>query len=88
MGDMNDDPMDESMQTLGARKYISGMKANQFFNPWWEILEDKGVGTLLYRGKWNLFDQIVLSRPLVKAKKDCVTTIARFYPRLPDSAGW
>ena len=69
MGDMNDDPMDESMQTLGARKYISGMKANQFFNPWWEILEDKGVGTLLYRGKWNLFDQIVLSRPLVKAKK-------------------
>ena len=69
MGDMNDDPMDESMQTLGARKYISGMKANQFFNPWWKILEDKGVGTLLYRGKWNLFDQIVLSRPLVKAKK-------------------
>ena len=69
MGDMKDDPMDESMQTLGARKYISGMKANQFFNPWWEILEDKGVGTLLYRGKWNLFDQIVLSRPLVKAKK-------------------
>ena len=24
MGDMNDDPMDESMQTLGARKYILG----------------------------------------------------------------
>lgn len=69
MGDMNDDPMDESMRTLGARKYVSGMKAGQFYNPWWEILEDKGVGTLLYRGKWNLFDQIVLSRPLVKAKK-------------------
>ena len=69
MGDMNDDPMDESMQTLGARKYISGMKAKQFYNPWWKTLEDKGVGTLLYRGKWNLFDQIVLSRPLVKTKK-------------------
>lgn len=27
------------------------------------------MGTLLYRGKWNLFDQIVLSRPLVKTKK-------------------
>lgn len=69
MGDMNDDPMDESMQALGARKYRTGMKPGQFYNPWWETLEDKGVGTLLYRGKWNLFDQIVLSRPLVKAKK-------------------
>lgn len=69
MGDMNDDPMDESMLALGARKYKSGMKADQFYNPWWETLEDKGVGTLLYRGKWNLFDHIVLSRPLVKAKK-------------------
>ncbi len=69
MGDMNDDPMDESLQALGARKYRTGMKPGQFYNPWWETLEDKGVGTLLYRGKWNLFDQIVLSRPLVKAKK-------------------
>lgn len=69
MGDMNDDPMNESLQALGARKYRTGMKPGQFYNPWWETLEDKGVGTLLYRGKWNLFDQIVLSRPLVKAKK-------------------
>lgn len=69
MGDMNDDPMDESLQALGARKYRTGMKPGQFYNPWWETFEDKGVGTLLYRGKWNLFDQIVLSRPLVKAKK-------------------
>lgn len=69
MGDMNDDPMDESMQQLGARKYASKVKKGEFYNPWWEILEDKGVGTLLYRGKWNLFDQIVLSRSLLKAKK-------------------
>lgn len=26
------------------------------------------VGTLLYRGKWNLFDQIVLSKPLLKKR--------------------
>ena len=50
MGDMNDDPMDESMQTLGARKYISGMKAKQFYNPWWKTLEDKGVGNLALSG--------------------------------------
>ena len=69
MGDMNDDPMDESMVTLGARKYAKQVKKGEFYNPWWETLEDKGVGTLLYRGKWNLFDQIVVSRPLLKAKK-------------------
>lgn len=69
MGDMNDDPMDESMVTLGARKYAKQVKKVEFYNPWWETLEDKGVGTLLYRGKWNLFDQIVVSRPLLKAKK-------------------
>ncbi|MDO4163220.1 MAG: endonuclease/exonuclease/phosphatase family protein [Bacteroides sp.] len=69
MGDMNDDPMDESMKELGARKYTKEVKKRDFYNPWWETLEDKGVGTLLYRGKWNLFDQIVISRPLLKAKK-------------------
>ena len=69
MGDMNDDPMDESMKVLGARKYPKQVKKGEFYNPWWETLEDKGVGTLLYRGKWNLFDQIVISKPLLKAKK-------------------
>ena len=38
-------------------------------DPWWETLEDEGVGTLLYRGKWNLFDQIVLSKPLLKKRR-------------------
>lgn len=69
MGDMNDDPMDQSMEVLGARKYPKKVKKGEFYNPWWEILEDKGVGTLLYRGKWNLFDQIVISKPLLKAKR-------------------
>ena len=69
MGDMNDDPMDESMQTLGARKYKKEVKKADFYNPWWETLEDEGVGTLLYRGKWNLFDQIVLSKPLLKKRR-------------------
>lgn len=69
MGDMNDDPMDESMQELGARKSARKVKKGELYNPWWETLEDKGVGTLLYRGKWNLFDQIVISKPLLKSRK-------------------
>lgn len=69
MGDLNDDPMDRSLATLGAKKYQQEVKKGDFYNPWWETLEDKGVGTLLYRGKWNLFDQIVLSSTLLNARK-------------------
>ncbi len=72
MGDMNDDPMDESLLTLGGKKYTREVKAGDFYNPWWETLEDKGVGTLLYRGKWNLFDQILVSSSFLKAKKGLV----------------
>lgn len=69
MGDLNDDPMDESLAALGAKKAQKEVKAGDFFNPWWETLEDKGVGTLLYRGTWNLFDQIVFTPSLLHAKK-------------------
>ena len=69
MGDMNDDPMDESLAIeLGARKYLKEVKKQGLYNPWWEILEDKGVGTLMYRGKWNLFDQIIISKTLLKKR--------------------
>ena len=40
----------------------------EFYNPWWKTLEDDGIGTLCYRGKWNLFDQIVLTRPLLEGQ--------------------
>ena len=66
---MNDDPMDESMCTLGARKWKKKVKKDEFYNPWWEVLEDEEKGTLLYRGKWNLFDQIVLSKSLLKKRR-------------------
>ena len=69
MGDMNDDPMDISMQTLGARKYPEEVKKGEFYNPWWVTLEDDGIGTLCYRGKWNLFDQIVVTKSLLKSRR-------------------
>ncbi len=65
MGDMNDDPMDKSMLTLGAKKYTNEVTTGTLYSPFWEVLEDKGVGTLLYRGKWNLFDQILVSPNLL-----------------------
>ena len=69
MGDFNDDPMDESLAVLGAKKYKKEVKKGMFFNPFWETLEDQGVGTLLYRGKWNLFDQIVISPSLLRKRR-------------------
>lgn len=68
MGDLNDDPMDESLQALGARKDVERVGEQEFYNPWWKTLEDDGIGTLCYRGKWNLFDQIVLTRPLLEGQ--------------------
>ena len=68
MGDLNDDPMDESLQVLGARKDREQVGEQEFYNPWWKTLEDDGIGTLCYRGKWNLFDQIVLTRPLLEGQ--------------------
>ena len=63
MGDMNDDPADKSMTTaLGCKHQTDKVKkATDLFNPWHETLYKRGQGTLLYQGKWNLFDQIVFS---------------------------
>ena len=67
MGDMNDDPDDKSMKTcLGAVREKEDIKsATDLYNPWWNILRKKGLGTLKYKGKWNLFDQVVLSGNLI-----------------------
>lgn len=67
MGDMNDDPDDKSMKNcLGAKREQSGVKSGaDLYNPWWNILRKKGLGTLKYRGKWNLFDQIIVNGNLV-----------------------
>jgi len=61
MGDMNDDPMDESMQTLGARKYKDEVKKADFYNPWWETLEDKNA---------------VVSRKVEPVRPDCAVEAA------------
>lgn len=67
MGDMNDDPDDKSMKTcLGAVRKSKDLKApSDLYNPWWKILREDGVGTLKYKGSWNLFDQIVFTGNMV-----------------------
>ena len=73
MGDMNDDPFSPSMaKALGAKRKMEDVDKGDFYNPWWDVLVRKGQGTLMYDGKWNLFDQIVLSPGLLNrdGKKD------------------
>lgn len=67
MGDMNDDPDDKSMKTcLGAMRERKDLKnPSDLYNPWWNILREDGLGTLKYRGSWNLFDQLVFTANLV-----------------------
>ena len=60
MGDLNDDPMDKACaESVGGKRNIEDVVGpGDMFNPFWNVLA-KGVGTLAYRGQWNLFDQIM-----------------------------
>ncbi len=62
MGDLNDDPQNKSCsEALGAKKEIKDCtEPGSCFNPWWNML-NRGIGTLGYKGNWNLFDQIIFS---------------------------
>jgi len=64
MGDLNDDPFNESCATiLGAKKNLNDVKPGELYNTLWKTLE-KGVGSLAYADEWNLFDQIIVSDEL------------------------
>ena len=68
MGDLNDDPFNNSCAViLGAKKTREEVPAQGFFNTMWQKL-DRGIGSLAYQGSWNLFDQIIISEPLMNAK--------------------
>ncbi len=65
MGDLNDDPVNSSLKkhlkTVAKQESVT---KKTLFNPM-ESLYKKGIGTLGYRDVWNLFDQIILSKPFV-----------------------
>jgi hypothetical protein len=66
MGDLNDDPIDESVHTaLGAEGKESKVKTGGLFNPMWQLYKD-GIGSLAYKDSWNLFDQIIVTEPLIR----------------------
>ena len=67
MGDLNDDPFNESCaKVLGAKKDLNDVKDGELYNTLWKTL-DKGIGSLAYADQWNLFDQIIVSSELARS---------------------
>lgn len=65
MGDLNDDPSNRSCsQVLGAVRNMQDARPGGFYNPFWKKLDD-GIGSYIYRGGWDLFDQIIVSYSLL-----------------------
>lgn len=61
MGDMNDEPGDDSLALLlGAREKVEEVPEGGFFNPFfrpWKF----GYGSSMHDGKWRMFDNIIVN---------------------------
>ena len=60
MGDFNDDPTSKSLRFLADKDFINPMKT---------LLNPEKTGTTTYNKKWNLFDQILLSKNFLEKKE-------------------
>jgi len=65
MGDLNDDPTNGSIKhVLKAEKERGQVPMKGLYNPY-ENLYKQGLGTTAYRDAWSLFDQIMMTKPLL-----------------------
>ena len=86
MGDMNDNPSDDSMfKYMRAKEKISEVRDDDFFSPFLSMLK-AGYGSLAYQGEWNIYDIIVVNANLVRPRKGTLGIIPivkdRFYGRI------
>jgi len=64
MGDMNDNPTDDSLAILlKARRDISEVQKGEYYNPFWRIY-DRGEGSSRHYNRWVMYDNIIVSRNL------------------------
>ena len=63
MGDFNDNPDNKSLkECLKARRTVAEIRsAADLYNPWWDILRREKRGSIKYRDRWQLYDQIIVS---------------------------
>ncbi len=86
MGDMNDNPFDDSMaKHMHGRKNIKDVKEADYFSPFWSMLE-AGYSSLYYRGEGNIYDCILVNYNLAHAPKGTFQiqkiTKKKFYGRV------
>ena len=68
MGDLNDNPTDNSITgILNAKGEQSEVADDGLYDPWINIYK-KGEGTEEYDHSWNLFDQVMVSGSLLQNK--------------------
>src|SRR5690606_30806654 len=66
MGDLNDGPYNNSIKkVLGAKGKKEDVKPFGLYNPM-EEMSNMGIGTLAYRDAWDLFDQMIMTEPLIR----------------------
>ena len=66
MGDLNDGPYNKSvLENLNAKGNRKNVASKELYNPFFEM-QKNGIGSLAYRDAWDLFDQMIVSEPLIK----------------------
>ena len=72
MGDMNDNPKDKSLQKIICAqtkiKYKGINSSFDLYNPFAK-LHRQGQGTTFYNGKWNMYDNIIVSGKLIYGRQ-------------------
>lgn len=73
MGDLNDDPTSDSLKKiLKTKGKTKNLEPTDLYNPM-ERLFKKGIGSLAYQDKWNLFDQLFFTSNLISKNKEKYT---------------
>ncbi len=66
MGDFNDYPTDPSIQqVLRAHGLNPNAYPGDLINTTWKLHQEPNKGTYMYRGKWGVLDQIIVSQGMV-----------------------
>lgn len=68
MGDFNDNPSDESISRIFAVRYNKDeIVPGALYDPWLEIYK-RGVGSVTFKKKYDLFDQVIISGAFLQKK--------------------
>ena len=67
MGDFNDNPTNESIKVvLNTKRNAPDVALKGLYNPYENMFTKNGFGTTGYRDTWSLFDQILVTKALIR----------------------